>query len=232
MYKLLMIDDDNEMLEINAKNFTERGYDVRCAKTAKAGLWFLEAFQPDCILLDVMMPGIDGFETCKRIRKQSQVPIIFLTGRVSEDDKISGLLMGADDYMEKPYSLRELEARILVNIRRGAVSEATTSGNRLSFPPLEIDLISHTACCDGEDLGLSKQEFGILYFLASSGGTPVTYEQIGNRIWGSYRPEDRRSVMVNVSRLRKKLEFYPATARLIETVWSQGYRFTGTKGDT
>lgn len=226
MYTLLFIDDDIELLRINQKNFTDRGFDVRCAANAKEGLELLATFSPDCILLDVMMPGMNGFDACRKIRKQSKVPIIFLTGRVSEDDKVNGLLLGADDYIEKPYSFRELEARIAVNIRRNQLS----TEERLLFPPLEIDVAAHRVLVDKKDLNLSKQEYALLYFLITKNGRTVTYEQAGMYLWNAYRPEDRRSVMVTASRLRKKLESNPITARMVETVWGQGYRFVYGKG--
>jgi len=225
MYKLLIIDDDRDLLQLHLKHFTERGFLTRCALSAKEGLEIFQEFEPDCVLLDVMMPNIDGFEVCRRIRKVSSVPIIFLTGRVTEDDKVKGLLLGGDDYVEKPYSFRELEARVLVNSKRGA----SIPDDRLSFPPMEIDVIGHHVFCDGENLNLSNQEYDLLYILATSGGSLVTYEQIGEHMWGSYREEDRRTIMVGVSRVRKKLEHNSITARMIETVWSQGYRFVGKK---
>lgn len=224
MHKILMIDDDREVLELCAGSLSEKGYAVRTADNAVKGLAMLEAYAPDCVLLDVMMPGMDGFEVCQKIRRISDVPVIFLTGRVSEEDKVSGLLLGADDYIEKPCSLKELEARIVVNIRR--TSSAPT---RMSFPPLEIDLLHGRALCDGEDLNLTAQEFALLRLLASHAGEEVSFKQIGVEVRGGYVENDRRSVMVSMSRLRKKLEPYPAAARMIETVWSKGYRFVPAK---
>lgn len=226
MYRLMLIDDDSEILQLNYKSFVERGFSVRCARSGGEGLAALAESGADCVLLDVMMPDIDGFEVCRRIRAVSSVPVIFITGRVSEDDKVEGLLTGADDYIEKPYSFRELEARVLACLRRAA---AVPDG-RISFPPLEIDVAGHNAFCEGENLYLSNQEYDLLHMLASSGGGLVTYEQIGVRLWGSFRQEDRRAIMMGVSRLRKKLECHPLAARMIETVWSKGYRFTGKRG--
>lgn len=225
MHKILIIDDDRDVLAVNAKSLSEKGYGVYTAETAAQGLELLKGCAPDCILLDVMMPGMDGFEACRKIREISGVPVIFLTGRVSEDDKVNGLLLGADDYMEKPYSLKELEARIVVNLRRGGETH-----DRLQFPPLEIDLTRKRAFFGGKDLNLSGQEYDLLYLLASHAGEILTFEQIGMRIWDSYREDDRRTLMVAVSRLRKKLEAFPAAARMVETVWSRGYRFLGQQG--
>jgi len=225
MYKLLLIDDDHEMLEITSASFREKGYSVRTMTDGRNAVAFIRSRAPDCVVLDVMMPGTDGFEVCENIRKVSSVPVIFLTGRVSEEDKVGGLLMGADDYIEKPFSFRELEARVQVSIRR---TQAVVPG-KLLFPPLEIDIEGHRALCDGEDLHLTAQEYDLLYYFATSEKDTITYNDIGVRVWGSYREQDRRSIMVMVSRLRKKLAPNPVTNRMIETVWTEGYRFTGRK---
>jgi len=225
MNRLLLIDDDLDMLEITSAAFREKGYKVFSLDRGDKAVAFIQKQSPDCVILDVMMPGADGFEICKKIRKISSVPIIFLTGRVSEEDKVSGLLLGADDYIEKPFSFRELEARVQVAIRR---TQASVPG-KLLFPPLEIDIEGHRAMCNGEDIRLTTQEYDILYYFATTDKDVVTYEDIGLRIWGVYREQDRRSVMVVVSRLRKKMADNPITARMIETIWSVGYRFTAKK---
>ena len=225
MYKLLIVDDDREMLEITAAGFRGKGYTVGVLESGEKAPAFVRKNSVDCVILDVMLPGVDGFEVCRRIREISDVPVIFLTGRISEEDKVSGLLLGADDYIEKPFSFRELDARVQAAVRR---MQATVPG-KLIFPPLEIDIESHRALCGGEDLLLTTREYDILYLFATSGNGVVTYEDIGRRVWGVYKEQDRRSVMVIVSRLRKKLEDNPVTARMIETVWSEGYRFTGKK---
>ena len=225
MPKLLLIDDDSEMLEITAADFRESGYTVTVMECGENAVDHIREHSPDCVILDVMLPGLDGFAVCKAIRKVSNVPVIFLTGRVSEEDMVNGLLIGADDYIEKPYSFRELEARVQAAIRRTQIS---TPG-RLLFPPLEIDVLGHRALCNGEDLHLTPREYDILYFFVTSDDDVVTYEDIGKRIWNVYRKRDRRSVMVVVSRLRKKLEINPVTSRMIETVWSKGYKFIGKR---
>ena len=226
MSSLLLIDDDLEMLEITSANFRDKGYTVYTANSAGKGLRLLKETPPDCVLLDIMMPSQDGFEVCRRIRMNSNVPVIFLTGRISEDDKVSGLLLGADDYVEKPFGFRELEARVQAAIRRLASVE--TPGV-LSFPPLEIVLAERRAYCTGRDLNLTAREYCLLHMMAVSNGEVVTYEEIGKQIWGLYREEDRGAVMVNMSRLRKKLENNPVTARMIETVWATGYKFLGRR---
>lgn len=225
MYSLLIVDDDKEMIEITSANFRGKGYLVYTTHDSSKAVELFKNSKPDCVILDVMMPEMDGFGLCMKIREISSVPVIFLTGRVSEDDKVNGLILGADDYMEKPFSFRELEARVQAAIRRAAGS----SPGKMLFPPLEIDIESHRALCDGEDLFLTSREYNILYMLAANQEKVLTYKDIGTHIWGVYREKDRRSVMVNVSRLRKKMEVNPMTAGMIETVWSTGYKFTGRR---
>ena len=225
MHKLLIIDDDREMLDIISANFREKGYRVHTMTGGKNAVSFIRVNSPDCVILDVMMPGLDGFRVCENIRKVSSVPIIFLTARITEEDKVSGLLIGADDYIEKPFSFRELEARVQVSIRH---NQAATPG-KLLFPPLETDIEGHRVLCDGIDIRLTAQEYDILYFLVTSDKDVITYEDIGVRVWGVYHDPDRRSVMVMVSRLRKKMASNCVADSMIETVWTKGYKFIGKK---
>lgn len=224
MQKLLLIDDDTEVLIINKKYFTKEGYDVKLATSAASGIKALEEFPADCIVLDVMMPGIDGFKACKKIKTISKAPVIFLTGRSLEDDKIKGLLLGADDYIIKPYSLRELSARIQVQIRRtlGFISSA----NIISYPPLQLNLTKHKAFYNNDEILLSNREYELLYLLIIRPNEIVTFEDIGNSVWGTYSDADRRTIMVTASRLRKKMDEYIGLTEMIETVWSKGYKFT------
>lgn len=224
MSKLLLIDDDKEVLGINAKYFQNLNYTVKVCSNAVTALKHIEEYMPDCIILDVMMPGMDGFKACQKIRQISNAPIIFLTGKDTEDDKIQGLLLGADDYMVKPYSLRELEVRIQVLIRRylGTSSQDT---NVLSYPPLTLQLLQRKAYCNEEEIMLSNKEYDLLFLLASNPNKVFTFEEIGNKLWGGYLESSRKTIMVTASRLRKKLESYPQVSKYIETVWSKGYEF-------
>lgn len=170
------------------------------------------------------MPQADGYQVCKKIRTFSDVPIIFLTGKSSEDDKINGLLTGADDYMVKPYSLRELRARIDVLLRRFTKTQQVPNNNLIQIQNLTIDKIAHKAMFQGEDLGLANREYEVLLYLAEHPNQEVTFEELGTALFGYYQDSDRRSVMVNVSRLRKKFENNYELKNMIETVWSKGYR--------
>jgi DNA-binding response OmpR family regulator len=171
-----------------------------------------------------MMPGMDGFKTCSEIKKRCDVPIIFLTGRDSEEDKIGGLLLGADDYMIKPYSLRELEVRIQVLIRRYHATSTAVSG-LLEYPPLSINRNTRKVYFEEQEIALSNKEYDLLCLLAASPNQVFTFEEIGNEIWNGYLESDRKTIMVTASRLRKKLAAYAGLPQFIETVWSQGYRF-------
>ncbi len=231
MNKLLLVDDDKEVLSINVKYFRNLNYEVEYATNAKSAIKKLEKFIPDCIVMDVMMPGIDGFKACTHIRKICDSPIIFLTGCDNEEDKIQGLLIGGDDYMIKPYSLRELEVRIQVLIRRYSTTSGSASNNSnlINYPFLSIDLKKHKVYYKNdnlvEELRITNKEFDFLSLLAASPNKIFTFEEIGNAVWGGYIDSDRKTIMVTASRLRKKLDEYPALSKYIETVWSQGYKF-------
>lgn len=220
---LILVDDDLDVLKINTKYLTKAGYEVHPFNNGMAVLKHLDEIKPDCLILDVMMPGMDGLSLCSAIRRTYDTPIIFLTGKGSEDDKIQGLLTGGDDYMVKPYSLRELEARILVHIRRRNTNAKIDS--QLSYPPLTIDFVRHKAFYLDQEIPLSNREYELLLLLAQSPGKTFLFEEIGSAIWGSYSEQDRRAIMVNASRLRKKLEEFSSCENFIETVWSKGYKF-------
>lgn len=220
--KVLLIDDDKDVLQINAKYLTTNGFDVKITSHPSVVMKVLKEFSPDCIVLDVMMPEMDGMALCRQIRALSQTPIIFLSGKTEEEDRIRGLMLGADDYITKPYSLRELAVRIQTNIRRHTISSSTSI---LSFPPLSVDTIAHKVYYNDEEVPLSNREYELLLLLINQKNEIVTFEDIAMKIWGSYSESDRRSIMVNASRLRKKMEAYPGLEQMIETVWSKGYRF-------
>ena len=225
MATILLIDDDTEVLSINKKYLTGEGFTAYATDDPQKGIAYAKKLQPDCVLLDVMMPQMDGYEVCRQIRRFSSAPILFLTGKGSEDDKIAGLTTGADDYIVKPYSLRELKARIDIHVRRMEQFKAPADTNTLTFQNLSIDKVTHKATYKGEDLGLAKREYEVLLYLATHPNQEVTFEELGNALFGSYQESDRRSIMVNVSRLRKKMTLDFELENMIETVWSKGYRF-------
>jgi two-component system response regulator VicR len=173
-----------------------------------------------------MMPGMDGYELCDRIRQFSAVPIIFLTGKVSEDDKIKGLVTGADDYIIKPFSLKELKARIDAQLRRaGMLTAPKTDQNTLVLGDLKIDMALHKAFYMDKDLELTNRDYDILMYFCSHPNQTITFESLGKALFGSYSELDRRTIMVNVSRLRKKMNIDYALYNMVETIWSKGYKF-------
>lgn len=222
----MLIDDDHDVLLLNQKYFQRAGYEVSVHENAENAIEALKSLHPDCILLDVMMPGINGFEALKHIRAYSQAPVIFLTGRDSEDDKINGLLSGAEDYIVKPYSLRELSARIQVQLRKHPHTTPAISGV-FSFPPISINLVQHKVFYNlSDEIILSNREYELLYLLVSHNREVISFAEIGNKIWGTYLDNDRKSIMVIASRLRKKLAKYKGLENAIETAYGKGYRFT------
>jgi DNA-binding response OmpR family regulator len=226
MIKILMIDDDTEVLEINRKFFEENDCKVAISDKAKEGLKLVSSFNPDCILLDVMMPEMDGLTLCREIRKVTTVPVLFLSGKVSESDKLEGFEAGGDDYIEKPYSLREVYARIQAHVRRNTTTKQKTKAPKMiiDLNPFTINLESHKLFYNDEEIILSNKEYDLMLFLAQNRGMLITFEEIGMKLWGTYVENDRRNVMVNVSRLRKKIESQTGVDNLIETVWSKGYK--------
>ena len=225
MYKILMIDDDLEVLEVNKKFFEEKKCSVEvCSQPTKA-VAVVKNFNPDCILLDVMMPDIDGFTLCRQIRKITDVPVLFLSGKISEDDKVEGFVAGGDDYIEKPYSLREVYVRIVANIKRNTKkSQPRSSSMIIDLNPFYIDKEKHKLFYEEEEIPISNKEYDLILFLANNANKEITFEEIGIKLWGTYMESDRRNVMVNVSRLRKKIQDQTGVDNLIETVWSKGYK--------
>lgn len=222
MSNILFVDDDNDFLEINNRYFTKEGYVVKVSSHSENTYHLVKSFQPDCIIMDVMMPGLNGFELCKRIRSFSSAPIIFLSGRTSENDKVRGLALGGDDYLVKPYSFRELSARIKAQLRR---YNSQTNSYLIRYPPLTLDMKQHKAFYNMEDLLLSNREYDLLLLLVTNPNQIVTFESISKQIWGTFSENDQKTIMVIASRLRKKLASYCDMANIIETAWSQGYMF-------
>lgn len=224
IYRVLLVDDDREVLKMTGNYLRKKGLDPSLAGSASTALSLLERSSFQCIVLDVMMPDRDGFEVFPLIRKKSSAPILFLTARTDDEDRIRGLVLGADDYISKPCTLEELYLRIMINIRRH-VSTRQQDGI-LKFPPLTIDLLQHRVFYnESEEILLSRREFDLLSLLARHAGETMTFEKIGVSLNGNFIAADRQNIMVTASRLRKKLEACPGLDNLIETAYGQGYRF-------
>lgn len=220
--KLLIVDDDKELLKMLKCYFELRGYLIYTAADGKAALEKMDV-TPDLILLDINMPHISGIEVCKRIRNKVSCPILFLTAKVEEQDIINGLLSGGDDYILKPFSLRELEARITAHIVR---EERNRDKRRIKFvDKLSIDFVGRTVrYCDYE-INLTKMEYEIVEFLCSHAGQVFDKESIYEKIWGYDGEGDSRIVTELIRRVRKKLSEY-TEQEFIETVWGCGYKWS------
>ena len=229
MTKILLIDDDAKLGELLEAFFQRFDLDLKVALDPEAGLSMLASVEPDLVILDVMLPGQDGFEVCRTIRKSSAVPIIMLTARGEVTDRIVGLEIGADDYMPKPFEPRELVARIQNVLRRS--NAAKPQGQELQYEGLSVDLDRRTAELDGEELDLTTMEYQLLVLFASNPGKTYTRDEILNELRGIDAQLFSRSVDILVSRLRQKLGDTSKQARFIKTVWGTGYAFIGQEAE-
>jgi two-component system, OmpR family, alkaline phosphatase synthesis response regulator PhoP len=222
MTKILVIDDEPSIINIVTAYLRPEGYEVYTATDGNAGLKSARAFKPDLIILDLMLPGLDGIELLSRLRRESDVYVIMLTARTDETDKIVGLSVGADDYMTKPFSPRELVARVKAALRR--VKTGTTSGverNMLSFKHIQIDVGAHIVTVDDAPIELTSIEFDLLRALAENRGRVLSREQLLEKIWGTDYFGEMRVVDVHLGHVRQKL----GNESLIATVRGVGYRF-------
>ncbi len=229
MPKILLIDDDEKLGELLQSFFSRFDLDLLTAHEPKAGLKMLDAENPDLVILDVMLPGQDGFEVCRTIRKSSAVPIIMLTARGEVTDRIVGLEIGADDYMPKPFEPRELVARIQNVLRRS--HDSKPQGSKLRYKGLTVDLDRRSAELDGAVLDLTTMEYQLLALFAANPGQTYTRDEILNELRGIDAQLFSRSVDILVSRLRQKLGDTSKQARFIKTVWGTGYAFIGEEVD-
>jgi DNA-binding response OmpR family regulator len=225
---ILIIDDDaklNQLLKDFLKDF---GFDVVTATHPAKGLKALKQASPDLVILDIMLPEMDGFEVCRAIRQTSNVPIIMLTARGEVTDKVVGLELGADDYLAKPFEPRELVARIQSVLRR---TKQPGDNQTLTFERLIIDLDKHIALLDGDPVDLTTNEFAALALLARNAGKVLNRDQILQELRGMDCDAFNRSVDIAVSRLRQKLKDDPKSPEFIKTVWGTGYVFIGNYAD-
>ncbi len=228
--KVLVVEDDRTLLEVLRYNLAKAGYEVLAASDGAAGLETARARRPDLVILDVMLPVIDGYEVCRALRRETTVPILMLTARTDETDKVVGLEVGADDYVTKPFSMKELMARVRAMLRRSEmVTSEAGSGAGAPAPglragDLEIDAARHRASRGGVPVDLSRMEFSLLEFLARHQGQVFSRNQLLERVWGYDFAGDTRTVDVHVSWLRRKIEDDPAHPRRLLTVRGVGYK--------
>lgn len=224
--KILVIDDERPIVEILKINLEKNGYKVICAFDGETAVEKAFSDEPDLILLDVMLPKMDGFTVCKKIREKSAVPIIMLTAREEEVDKVLGLELGADDYMTKPFSLRELMARVKANLRRTQITQKADSGSELmTFGDLTIDTEKYEVKKKDTVISLTFREFELLKFLATKKGKIFSREQLLNKVWDYEFYGDVRTVDVTIRRLREKIEDNPSMPAYIITKRGVGYYF-------
>lgn len=223
MTKLLLVEDDQTVLDTLTLNLTREGYDVIRAGDGVSALDLARQHKPDLIVLDVMLPGLDGLTVCRTLRRETDAPIVLLTARTSEVDRIVGLDTGADDYIVKPFSLGELMARLRAVMRRGQHRSET----KLESGDLILDLVGHRAMHKGKSLNLPPKEFDLLAELIRHKGAVLTRDLLLQRVWGFDFAGDSRTVDVHIRWLREKVEDDPASPQRIETVRGLGYRFSG-----
>jgi two-component system, OmpR family, phosphate regulon response regulator PhoB len=220
---VLVVDDEPIVREVVVSYLRREGYRTLEADDGDAAREVIERESLALVILDVMLPGTDGFELCRWLRARSDLPVILLTARGEETDRIVGLELGADDYVTKPFSPRELAARVRTVLRRAAPGAST--GERLTFDGLELDAQTREVRRRGSVLALTAREFDLLWFLASHPRQVFSRDLLMDRVWGYAAAVDTGTVTVHVRRLREKIEDDPSQPRLLQTVWGVGYRF-------
>ena len=221
--KILVVDDDTNICELLRLYLTKEGYQVTTANDGEEGLEKFNQLKPDMVLLDVMMPRMDGLEVCRRIRKLGNTPVMMLTAKGETIDKVAGLEMGADDYIVKPFSPREVVARIKAVLRRTSEQQSNDDG-RVTLNGLVIDIKSYTVTLKGQPVICTPKEIEILYMLASNPGQVFTREQLLNKVWGYDFAGETRTVDTHIKRIRAKLD-NTGLNWSIKTIYGVGYKF-------
>ena len=222
MTQILVVEDEPTVSDVVARYLRREGYAVRTAGNGEEGLRLALHHQPDLVLLDLMLPGIDGLEVCRRLRAQRPTPVIMLTAKDEDHEAVVGLSLGADDYVRKPFSPSELMARVKAVLRR---NQPLPAGRSASFGPLRIDAAGRAVWLSERRLELTAKEFDLLWHLAQHPGQVFSREQLLSGVWGYDYLGDASTVTVHMRRLREKLEPDPARPRYLKTVWSVGYKF-------
>ncbi len=225
MPKILVVEDEPSLVDALEYGLATEGFDVVTSSDGEESLRLFDRERPDLVLLDVMLPGIPGTEVCKRIRASSAVPIIMLTARDAEIDKVVGLELGADDYVTKPFSMRELTARVRAVLRRGGESDLPDVSAPLEMRGIRMDPERYEVSARGEPVDLPPKEFALLELLLRNAGRVMTRDLIIDRVWGGDYVGDTKTLDVHIKRLRSRLEEDPREPRLIVTVRGVGYKF-------
>jgi len=230
MTRVLVVDDEPVLADTIRYNMRREGYEVQVANDGIEALKLAQATPPDLVILDLMLPGVDGLEVCRQIRRDSTVPILMLTAKDDEIDKIVGLEVGADDYMTKPFSMRELLARVHAMLRRSRMQQPATAvdaAQSVRSDDLEADPLQRRVVLRGAPLQLKPKEFDLLVYLMQRKGHVLTRDQLLDKVWGYTFGGDTRTVDVHIRWLREKIEEDPSKPRRLETVRGVGYRFVG-----
>ncbi len=225
--RILIVDDDNNIAELISLYMTKECFETRIVGDGESALTEVDSFEPNLILLDLMLPGIDGYQVCREVRAKSSIPIIMLSAKGEVFDKVLGLELGADDYMEKPFDSKELVARVKAVLRRYkpvvAAPVASDDVKGVDYPDLSINLTNYSVIYMGNSIDMPPKELELLYFLASSPNHVFTREQLLDQIWGYEYIGDTRTVDVHIKRLREKVKDHDAWR--ISTIWGVGYKF-------
>ncbi len=230
--KILIVDDDNNIAELISLYLVKECYDTLIVNDGESALEQISVFDPDLMLLDIMLPGIDGYEVCRRVRTTSELPIIMLSAKGETFDKVLGLQLGADDYIEKPFDSKEMVARVKAVLRRThskpavPAKEPEPDVDAVSYPDLLINLTNYSVTYKGRTIDMPPKELELLYFLASSPNRVFTREQLLDRIWGYEYSGDTRTVDVHIKRIREKIGDHDNWR--ITTIWGKGYKFETT----
>lgn len=220
---VLVVDDEKTLVKALSFNLEKEGFRVEQAYDGEEALRKVFDLKPDIIVLDLMLPELDGFEVCRRVRKKLDIPIIMLTARGEDIDKVLGLELGADDYLTKPFNSRELVARIKAILRRSIVREEEAR-KVIQIGKLQVDLLQHRARIDSREVNLTSKEFALLSYLAANAGNVYSREQLLEQVWGYDYYGDVRTVDVHIKHLREKIEDNPGNPEYIITVWGTGYK--------
>lgn len=226
--RILIVDDDNNIAELIALYLTKECFETKIVGDGEAALDAVESFEPNLILLDLMLPGIDGYQVCREVRAKNSVPIIMLSAKGEVFDKVLGLELGADDYMEKPFDTKELVARVKAVLRRYKTvvpqeEEQSATDKKVEYADLIINLTNYSVFYMGKKVEMPPKELELLYFLAASPNHVFTREQLLDQIWGYEYVGDTRTVDVHIKRLREKIHDHDKWA--ISTIWGIGYKF-------
>ena len=225
--RILIVDDEPTVTEVVERYLVREGYEVASAADGADGLRLAREWSPGLVVLDLMLPSVDGLEVCRQLRRESQVPIIMLTARGEETDRVVGLEMGADDYLVKPFSPRELVARVKAVLRRVDAAPVHVSGDAIRFEGIVIDPQGRQVTVGGYEVNLTAKEFDLLRFLAANHGQVFSRSQLMDQVWDFTFAADSSTVTVHIRRLREKVEANPMRPRYIKTVWGVGYKFDG-----